>query len=53
MLRLRAARPIGFIEPCQPTGALKPPIGKNWIHETKHDGHRLMVLRQPTEAVYV
>ena len=44
MLRLRA-RPVGFIEPCQPTTALKPPIGPGWLHEIKHDGYRLMALR--------
>ena len=44
MLRLRA-RPIGFIEPCQPTTAPKPPIGPGWIHEIKHDGYRMMALR--------
>jgi bifunctional non-homologous end joining protein LigD len=44
MLHTRA-RPIGFIEPCQPTTALKPPTGANWIHEIKHDGYRLMALR--------
>jgi hypothetical protein len=45
MLRLGAARPIGFIEPCQPTTGLKPPIGPGWLHEIKHDGYRLMALR--------
>jgi hypothetical protein len=39
MLPLRPVRPLGFIEPCQPTTAVKPPIGKDWIHEIKHDGY--------------
>src|ERR1700704_5779533 len=42
---VRAARPIGFIEPCQPTTAPQPPIGPGWIHEIKHDGYRMMALR--------
>lgn len=33
----------GWIEPCQPTSARRPPVGGGWIHEIKHDGYRLMV----------
>ena len=36
-------RPSGFIEPCQPSKATRPPSGPQWVHEIKHDGHRLMV----------
>jgi ATP-dependent DNA ligase len=36
-------RPPGFIEPCIPTRADKPPAGPNWVHEIKHDGYRLIV----------
>jgi bifunctional non-homologous end joining protein LigD len=43
-LRLRA-RPNGFIEPCLPSAAPKPPAGDGWIHEIKHDGFRLMAQR--------
>jgi bifunctional non-homologous end joining protein LigD len=39
--------PAGFIEPCQPSRADKPPAGSNWIHEIKHDGYRLMAWRDP------
>jgi ATP-dependent DNA ligase len=42
---LHLLRPVGFIEPCQPTTGLKPPIGPGWIHEIKHDGYRLMAWR--------
>jgi bifunctional non-homologous end joining protein LigD len=35
----------GFIEPCLPSPADKPPSGANWIHEIKHDGYRLMARR--------
>ena len=37
----------GFIEPCLPIPADKPPSGFNWIHEIKHDGYRLMARRDP------
>jgi ATP-dependent DNA ligase len=46
MLPLRPVRPLGFIEPCQPTTAVKPPIGKDWIHEIKHDGYRMLARRE-------
>jgi ATP-dependent DNA ligase len=38
LLRLR---PSGFIEPCLPSPAERPPSGPNWIHEIKHDGFRV------------
>jgi bifunctional non-homologous end joining protein LigD len=44
LLRLR---PAGFIEPCLPSPAVRPPSGSNWIHEIKHDGFRLMARRDP------
>jgi bifunctional non-homologous end joining protein LigD len=43
-------RPNGFVEPCIPTGATKPPSGPDWVHEIKHDGYRLQV-RRDGEAV--
>jgi bifunctional non-homologous end joining protein LigD len=39
-------RPTGFIAPCIPTRAFKPPAGPDWIHEIKHDGYRLQVRRE-------
>jgi ATP-dependent DNA ligase len=39
------ARPNGFIAPCIPTRAAKPPAGPDWVHEIKHDGYRLIVRR--------
>jgi hypothetical protein len=36
----------GFIPPCIPTRALKPPAGPDWVHEIKHDGYRLQVRRE-------
>src|SRR5204862_6231834 len=35
--------PAGFIEPCNPTFSTKAPSGRQWIHEIKHDGYRLIV----------
>jgi bifunctional non-homologous end joining protein LigD len=37
--------PSGFIAPCIPTRAAKPPSGPDWVHEIKHDGYRLQVRR--------
>jgi len=34
--------PSGFIEPCLPSTAARPPSGPLWVHEIKHDGYRLM-----------
>ena len=34
--------PSGFIEPCLPSTAERPPSGPDWVHEIKHDGYRLM-----------
>jgi bifunctional non-homologous end joining protein LigD len=39
--------PAGFIEPCLPSPADKPPSGPGWLHEIKHDGYRLMARRDP------
>jgi bifunctional non-homologous end joining protein LigD len=35
----------GFIEPCLPASADKPPSGPDWVHEIMHDGYRLMARR--------
>jgi bifunctional non-homologous end joining protein LigD len=37
----------GYIEPCLPSPADKPPSGPDWVHEIKHDGYRLMARRDP------
>src|SRR5215831_12370836 len=47
LLRSRWAAPPGFIEPCLPSPADRPPSGPDWIHEIKHDGYRLMARRDP------
>ena len=33
----------GFIPPCLPSPAKRPPSGPGWVHEIKHDGFRMMV----------
>src|SRR5580704_6792856 len=46
MLSRPRSRPLaGFIEPCLPRRADKPPAGPDWIHEIKHDGYRIMARR--------
>jgi bifunctional non-homologous end joining protein LigD len=37
--------PAGFVEPCIPTLAARPRSGADWVHEIRHDGHRLIVHR--------
>jgi bifunctional non-homologous end joining protein LigD len=39
-------RSDGYIPPCIPTRAPKPPVGADWVHEIKHDGYRLQVRRE-------
>ena len=34
--------PTGFIQPCLPTKAPRPPAGVAWLHEIKHDGFRVI-----------
>jgi hypothetical protein len=43
--RRSSGRPSGFIQPCPPSRAERPPSGPLWVHEIKHDGYRLMVRR--------
>ena len=35
--------PPGFIHPCRPIVAKRPPSGAGWVHELKHDGYRLQI----------
>jgi len=34
--------PAGFIAPCLPTKTDKLPSGRQWLHEIKHDGFRII-----------
>ena len=45
MLRMRSRSSVGFVEPCLPSPAKRPPAGANWIYEIKHDGFRIMARR--------
>jgi hypothetical protein len=36
----------GFIAPCLPSPAERPPSGPRWIHEIKQDGYRMMARRE-------
>ena len=37
--------PAGFIPPCLPIKASKPPSGALWLHKIKHDGFRVIALK--------
>jgi bifunctional non-homologous end joining protein LigD len=41
----RSHRTVGRIEPCLPSPTKAPPSGPNWLYEIKHDGFRIMALR--------
>jgi ATP-dependent DNA ligase len=42
MLSRPRTLPAGFILPCLPTKAPRPPSGGLWLHEIKHDGFRVI-----------
>jgi hypothetical protein len=45
--------PAGFIQPCLPMKAPKPPSGALWLHEIKHEGGRgLGTMRDNLGAQY-
>ena len=50
MLSRPRALPTGFIQPCLPTKAPRPPVGGLWLHEIKHDGFRV-IARKDGERV--
>ena len=45
MLHVRTRRSVGYIHPCLPSRAERPPSGPEWLHEIKHDGFRIMARR--------
>jgi bifunctional non-homologous end joining protein LigD len=45
--------PLGFVLPCLPTAAQKPPSGATWVHEIKHDGFDLLPAEMATAPVYL
>jgi ATP-dependent DNA ligase len=44
------SKPPGFILPCQPALADRPPAGPGWLHEIKFDGYRV-IARKDGERV--
>ena len=44
------SKPPGFILPCQPALADRPPSGPGWLHEIKFDGYRI-IARKDGEQV--
>jgi bifunctional non-homologous end joining protein LigD len=50
MLRMSTWGVSRFIEPCLPSRAERPPAGRDWIHEIKHDGFRIMARRDGAAA---
>jgi bifunctional non-homologous end joining protein LigD len=43
--RSRRPPPAGFIPPARPLLTTKPRPGPEWVHEIKHDGYRLIALK--------
>ena len=43
--RSRRTPPTGFIPPARPLLVAKPRSGPEWVHEVKHDGYRLLTLK--------
>ena len=39
------SKPDGFILPCQPALADRPPSGPGWLHEIKFEGYRVIARR--------
>jgi bifunctional non-homologous end joining protein LigD len=39
------SKPDGFILPCQPALADRPPCGPGWLHEIKFEGYRVIARR--------
>jgi bifunctional non-homologous end joining protein LigD len=39
---LQRTLPAGFIAPCLPIRTTNLPSGRQWLHEIKHDGFRII-----------
>src|SRR3954452_13171923 len=50
-LRRKGGKP-GFIQPCQPALADRPPSRPGWLHEIKFDGYRI-IARKDGEKVRI
>jgi ATP dependent DNA ligase domain len=49
--RSRRLPPPGFVQPARPLLTTKPRSGAEWIHEVKHDGYRLLALKDAGRVV--
>jgi ATP-dependent DNA ligase len=47
---LQRALPAGFIAPCLPSKADKLPSGRDWLHEIKHDGFRVIARKNGAQV---
>jgi bifunctional non-homologous end joining protein LigD len=47
---LQRALPAGFIASCLPSKADKLPSGRDWLHEIKHDGFRVIARRNGAQV---
>jgi bifunctional non-homologous end joining protein LigD len=47
---LQRTLPAGFISPCLPTKADKLPSGREWLHEIKHDGVRVIARKKGAQV---
>ena len=50
MLSRPRTLPVGFVPPCLPMKAPKPPSGALWLHEIKHDGFRVIARKDGPRA---
>src|SRR4051812_18936969 len=44
------SKPPGFILPCQPALADRPPAGPGWLHEIKFDGYRVIARKDGNQV---
>jgi bifunctional non-homologous end joining protein LigD len=47
---LQRTHPAGFIAPCLPIKAAQLPSGRQWLHEIKHDGFRIIARKSGTRV---
>src|SRR4029453_17670744 len=51
-MMLQRTLPAGFIAPCLPTKTDKLPSGRQWLHEIKHDGFRIIARKNAQVRLY-
>jgi ATP-dependent DNA ligase len=47
---LQRALPAGFVAPCLPSKTDKLPSGRDWLHESKHDGLRVIARKNGAQV---